>query len=151
MKIVRYHYPRPALARSAFLNPWAGFETEIDRLVSSALGSIVEEPVGGTFSHPRVDLYEDKDNFHYRVELPGLRREDVQVEMGDGVLTISGVRKSFGRDGANEQTTSFSRSVSVPARVQEDRVLARLEDGVLTVTLPKAEEVKPKRIAIQVK
>ncbi len=45
----------------------------------------------------------------------------------------------------------FSRSVSVPARVQDDKILAKFEDGILTVTLPKAEEVKPKRVAIQVK
>lgn len=152
MRIVRYQYPRTSVARSAFLNPWAGFENEIDRLVTSAFGSLLGEgTVESTLTHPRVDLYEDKDNFHYRVELPGLKREDIQVEMGDGVLTVSGTRKSFKRDGAAEQTASFTRSVSVPARVQDDRIVAKYEDGVLTVTLPKAEEVKPKRIAIQVK
>lgn len=152
MRIVRYHYPRTTVARTAFMNPWAGFEQEIDRLVSSAFSSVLGEGTSeSTLAHPRVDLYEDKDHFHYRVELPGLKREDIQLEMGDGVLTLSGTRKRFERDGAGEQTSAFSRSVSVPARVQEDRINAKYEDGVLTVTLPKAEEVKPKRIAIQVK
>jgi HSP20 family protein len=152
MRIVRYQYPRTTVARSAFLNPWAGFESEIDRMVTSAFGSLLGEGTTETaLSHPRVDLYEDKDHFHYRVELPGLKRDDVHVEMGDGVLSVSGTRKGFTHDGATEQTASFSRSVSVPARVQEDKILAKYEDGVLTVTLPKAEEVKPKRIAIQVK
>ncbi len=151
MRIVRYQYPH-SVARSAFMNPWAGFEQEIDRLVSSAFGSLLGEgATESALTHPRVDLYEDKDHFHYRVELPGLKREDIQVEMGDGVLTVSGTRKGFQRDGAGEQTSSFTRSVSVPARVQEDKIVARHEDGVLTVTLPKAEEIKPKRIAIQVK
>lgn len=152
MRIVRYQYPRTAVARSAFLNPWAGFESEIDRLVTSAFGSLLGEGTTGTaLSHPRVDLYEDKDHFHYRVELPGLKREDIGVEVGDGVLSVSGTRKGFKSDGAAEQSTSFTRSVSVPARVQEDKILAKYEDGILTVTLPKAEEVKPKRIAVQVK
>jgi HSP20 family protein len=152
MRIIRYQYPRTTVARSAFMNPWAGFETEIDRLVTSAFGSLLGEGTTETvLSHPRVDLYEDKDHFHYRVELPGLKREDVQVEMGDGVLSVSGTRKGFTRDGAAEQSSAFSRSVSVPAHVQEDKILAKYEDGVLTVTLPKAEEVKPKRVAIQVK
>jgi HSP20 family protein len=71
--------------------------------------------------------------------------------MGDGVLTLSGSRKSFGADGTAEKSSEFSRTVSVPARVQEDKVAARYEDGVLTVTLPKAEEAKPKRVAIQIK
>lgn len=152
MRIVRYQYPRTTVARSAFLNPWAGFESEIDRLVTSAFGSLLGEGTTETaLSHPRVDLYEDKESFHYRVELPGLKRDDVQVEMGDGVLSVSGTRKGFARDGSPGPSTSFSRSVSVPARVQEDKILAKYEDGVLTVTLPKAEEVKPKRVAIQVK
>lgn len=102
-------------------------------------------------SHPRVDFYDDKDNFHFRAELPGLKREDIHVELGEGVLTVSGSRKSFAANGEGEQTAKFSRSISVPSRVQDDKISARYEDGVLTVTLPKAEEVKPKRVAVQVK
>lgn len=152
MRIVRYQYPRTSPARSAFLNPWTNLEDEIDRLVGSAFGSFLGEgTTEAVFSHPRVDLYEDKESFHYRVELPGMKREDIQLEMGEGVLTVSGSRKGFKQDGSIEKSTSFSRSVSVPARVQEDHILAKYEDGILTVTLPKAEEVKPKRIAIQVK
>lgn len=152
MRIIRYQYPRTSVARPAYLNPWVGFEDEIDRLVNSAFGAIADEgSTEAALSHPRVDLYEDKDAFHYRVELPGLKREDIHVEMGDGLFSISGTRRTFKRDGAAEGTTSFSRSVSVPARVQDDKILAKFEDGILTVTLPKAEEVKPKRVAIQVK
>lgn len=152
MRIVRYHYPRTAAPRPTFFSPWAGFETELDRMMNAALGSLLpaNEPAAA-LEHPRVDLYEDKDNFHFRAELPGLKREDIQVEMGEGVLTLSGSRTSFGADGEARQATRFSRSVSVPARVQDDRISARYENGILTVSLPKAEEVKPKRIAIQVK
>ncbi len=153
MRLVHYTHPRSLTARDAFSSPWAaGFQDEIDRVMNSALsnffGEAVGAPVGG---QPRVDLYEDKENFHFRAELPGLKREDIQVEAGDGVLTISGTRRSFSENGKDERKTEFSRSVSVPARIEEGRITARYADGILTVTLPKAEEIKPKRIAVQVK
>jgi HSP20 family protein len=152
MRIVRYQHPRMTMPRPTFLNPWAGFEPEIDRMMHAALTEFLPESLAaGTLAHPRADLYEDKDNFHFRVELPGLKRENIHLEMGDGVLNLSGSRETFATNGESKETTQFSRSVSVPARVQEDKIAARYEDGVLTVTLPKAEEVKPKRIAIQVK
>lgn len=152
MRIIRYQQPRTVAPRFAFTSPWAGLEDEIDRFVGTAFSSLFSDAeVGTTLAHPRVDLYEDKDNFHFRAELPGLKREDIHVEMGDGVLTLSGTRKAFASDGSEERTSEFSRTVSVPSRVQEDKIVARYEDGVLTVTLPKAEEAKPKRVAIQVK
>jgi HSP20 family protein len=152
MRIVRYQHPRALAHRNFFTSPWAGIEDEIDRALDTAFTSFMSDAApAGAFAHPRVDLYEDKDNFHFRAELPGLKREDIQVEMGDGVLTLSGVRKGFAADGKQERNVEFSRTISVPTRVQEDKIQARYEDGVLTVSLPKAEEVKPKRIAIQVK
>jgi HSP20 family protein len=152
MRIIRYQQPSTLAPRFSFGSPWAGLEDEIDRFVGTAFsGLFTDTNAESTLAHPRVDLYEDKDNFHFRAELPGLKREDIHLEMGDGVLTLSGTRKSFGVDGSAERTSEFSRTVSVPARVQEDKIAARYEDGILTVTLPKAEEAKPKRIAIQVK
>lgn len=152
MRIVRYHHPRSLAPRAAFVSPWGSFEDEVDRLLGSALSTLASgEPAGSLLAHPRADLYEDKDNFYFRAELPGLKKEDIRVEVGDGVLTVSGERKGFAADGQAQRTSEFSRSVSVPARVQDDRINARYEDGVLTVALPKAEEVKPKRIAVQVK
>lgn len=152
MRIIRYQHPRSMVPRFSFASPWTGLEDEIDRFVGTAFSSVFADARTDTdLAHPRVDLYEDKDNFYFRGELPGLKREDIHLEVGDGVLTLSGTRKSFGRDGTAERTSEFSRSLSVPARVQEDKIAAHYEDGVLTVTLPKAEEIKPKRIAIQVK
>jgi HSP20 family protein len=152
MRIIRYQHPRTLAPRASFANPWASFEDEIDRVLNATFSSFFSDG-GGTASplHPRADFYEDKDNFYLRAELPGLKKDDIGVELGDGVLTVSGSRKGFGADGQAESTSEFSRSISVPARVQEDRINARYEDGVLTVTLPKAEESKPKRVAVQVK
>jgi HSP20 family protein len=152
MRIIRYQHPRSLAPRATFVNPWAGFEDEVDRVLNATFSSLLPEAgVGPQAFHPRADLFEDKDNFYLRAELPGLKKEDIRVELGEGVLTVSGTRKGFGTDGQAESNTEFSRSVSVPARVQEDQINARYEDGVLTVSLPKAEEVKPKRVAVQVK
>jgi len=151
MRIIRYQHPRTLAPRASFANPWASFEDEIDRVLNATFSSLLTDTDAGLSLHPRADLYEDKDSFFLRAELPGLKKEDIRVELGDGVLTVFGSRKGFAADGQAESTSEFSRSVSVPARVQEDHINARYEDGVLTVTLPKAEEVKPKRVAVQVK
>ncbi|MDE3084270.1 MAG: Hsp20/alpha crystallin family protein [Verrucomicrobiota bacterium] len=126
-------------------SPWAGLESEIDRLFETAL-NIMPSPSGSRFS---VDLYEDKDNTYVRAELPGVTRDDINVEMVEGYLTINAVRKQ--KAGESEQSFSFSRSVSIPEAVHADKVSAAYENGVLTVTLPKKEEAKAKKIAVAVK
>jgi len=152
MRIIRYESPRALAPRLAWQNPWAGLENEIDRMMNAAFTDFLPEVVpAAALSHPRIDLYEDKDNFHFRAELPGLKKEDIHIELTEGVLTLSGTRSSYAASGEATRTSQFSRSVSVPSRVQVDRITARYEDGVLTVTLPKAEEVKPRKIEIQVK
>jgi len=152
MKVIRYQNPLISVRPARYVNPWSGLEDEIDQAMNSAFSNFWgDTSPAAEFAHPRVDLYEDKENFHVRAELPGLKRDDIQVELGEGVLTLTAERKSFGSDGEAKESSRFSRSLSVPARVQEDKIAARYEDGILTVTLPKAEEVKPKRIAVQVK
>ncbi len=151
MRIVQYYRPRSLTPRSFFDSPLGSFENEIHRAMDAALSGFLDDTSFTGATHPRVDLFEDKDHFHFRAELPGMKKEDIHVELGEGVLTLSGSRKTYAADGKQEQQSEFSRSVSVPTRVQEDKIAARYEDGVLTVTLPKAEEVKPKRVAVQVK
>ena len=149
MRLVRYTYPNyrslaPAwgsLARS----PWAGLESEIDRLFETALGDFATE------TRFPVDLYEDKDNTFVRAELPGVNRDDINVEVVDDYLTITAARKTTAADGKGEESFSFSRSVSLNDAVQADKVGATYENGVLTVTLPKREEAKPKKISVAVK
>ena len=150
--IIHYTNPRGTslLPSLGFANggPWAGLENDIDRLFESALSGFAA-PVFD--NHFPVDLYEDKDSTYVRAELPGVKREDINVEMVDGYLTISATRKSPAGEGKGEETFSFSRSVSVPENVQNDKVTAACENGVLTVTLPKQEEAKPKKITVAVK
>jgi HSP20 family protein len=149
MRLVRYTYPSyrtlaPAtggLARS----PWSGLETEIDRLFETSFRDFNGTATAGQFP---VDLYEDANNTYVRAELPGVNRDDISVEMANGYLTLAATRKTG--EGENANTASFSRSVSIAEEIDTAKVAAAYENGVLTVTLPKREEAKPKKITVTV-
>ena len=84
-----------------------------------------------------------------------MRREDIEISLHDGTLTISGERKSESSNGEEAERTEryigkFRRSITLPARVDANKVSASYRDGILTVTLPKAEEAKPKQIQVNV-
>lgn len=146
MRLIRYTQPysrahSPAFARS----PWAGLEEQMDRLFEAALG---ETAAVGAAGFP-VDLYEDGAATYVRAELPGVNRADIGVELVDGTLQISAKRSR--KAGGAEQTTHFSRALTVPeGAVQADKISAAYENGVLTVTLPKREEAKPRKISVSV-
>ncbi len=83
-----------------------------------------------------------------------MRKEDIELSLHDGILTISGERKDEGAEGDKTARTErfvgrFRRSISLPTRVDGNNVNATYQDGILTVTLPKAEEVKPKQIQVK--
>jgi HSP20 family protein len=142
------------------MNPWSAFERlpslrdELNRLFDFAL------PVrdSGLFSGwtPALDVYDEKDNFVVKAELPGMKKEDIQISLHEGVLTISGERKQERETKEGETFRSeryfgrFQRSVTLPAMVNANAVKATYKDGVLTIDLPKAEEAKPKHIAVNV-
>ncbi len=150
MRIVRYTYPthRSLAQLSQARSPWSGLETEIDRLFETALRDF-----GGAASpdHFPVDIYEDADNTYVRAELPGVNRDDINVEMAEGYLTIAATRKNPGAKDEDAAAFSFSRSVHIADEVDSAKVAATYENGVLTVTLPKREEAKPKKITVSVK
>src|SRR5271154_4591697 len=129
MRITRYIQPAsrgfaPLLSFSR--NPWTGLESEINRLFETALTDFRGGSAARQFP---VDLYEDKDHTYVRAELPGVNREDIKVEMADGLLTITATRKNPANNGKGEESFSFSRSVSVPEAVQADQVAAAYENG----------------------
>jgi len=103
-----------------------------------------------------VDLFEDKDNFVLRAELPGMKKEDIDLSLHDGSLSISGERQSEDKYQDAEVYRAerffgrFQRTISVPAPVSADKIKAQYKDGILTVTLPKTEEAKPKHIEVKV-
>ena len=105
---------------------------------------------------PALDVHEDKDSFIVRTELPGLKREDIEVSLHEGTLAISGERKaetvSEGTEVHRQERFygKFQRALTLPTPVAADKIKAQYKDGVLTVTLPKVEEAKPKQIDISV-
>jgi HSP20 family protein len=105
---------------------------------------------------PALDLYEDKDNFVVKAELPGMKREDIEVSLHEGSLSISGERKSEEKHADAEVYRTerffgrFQRTVTLPTPVAAAKVKAAYKDGVLTITLPKTEEAKPKQIEVNV-
>lgn len=93
-----------------------------------------------------ADFYEDEANYHARVELPGVKKEDVKVELEKDLLSISYAKKTEGEK--RSESVSYSRSLRVPEGIDAEKISAKLEDGVLTVTLPKAEGAKRREIAV---
>ena len=155
MKIIRYQ-------NSPCYNPASSFTSlrdEMDRLFDAAFPALSSlQRDGGFLGDFPVDLYQEKDSYVVRAELPGFRKEDLNVEVADGILTVTGHQKTETKgdpkNGDAKVTTQerrVSRSISLPDHVRTDKIQAGYENGVLTVTLPKSEEVKPKQIAIEVK
>jgi len=97
--------------------------------------------------------HQSSDNVIAVVELPGMRKEDIDISLHDGTLTISGERKRESRGGEKAERTeryvgAFRRSITLPTRVDASKVSETYKDGILKVTLPKAEEAKPKQIQV---
>jgi HSP20 family protein len=105
---------------------------------------------------PPVDILESRDGFLLRVELAGMKREDFNLEVKDGTLTLSGERKfEEAADGVQyhrveRASGKFGRSFSLPQLVKSEDIKATYRDGILEIHVPKAEEAKPKQIAINV-
>jgi HSP20 family protein len=106
---------------------------------------------------PAIDVLEKEDKFVVKVELPGVNEEDVNVSVAGGTLTIEGEKKTEseiknkGYYYSETSYGSFSRSITIPSTVDASKIEANYDKGVLEITLPKAPEVKPKKIAVAIK
>ncbi|HXA09652.1 MAG TPA: Hsp20/alpha crystallin family protein [Chthoniobacterales bacterium] len=128
------------------------------------MNSLFDLPATGNFARqaqlfsgwaPALDLHQNNDNVVAIVELPGMRKEDIDISLHDGMLTIAGERQSSTSDGENAERTErfsgkFRRSITLPTRVDAGKVTASYKDGILTVTLPKVEEAKPKKVEVTI-
>jgi HSP20 family protein len=147
MSLIKYRNPE--------LDTWSPLSglRDLSRLFDAFSGRQPES--FGDWS-PALDAFEDKDKYVVSVEVPGLNKQDLNVVVHDGVLTISGERKSEkdSKEGTVHRTEryygKFSRSVSLPSAVKADQVSAAYKDGVLTVEVPKADEAKPKNIEVKI-
>jgi len=107
---------------------------------------------------PSVDVEETDKEFNIKAEMPGVKKEDVHVTYDNGLLTIKGEKKEEKTDGNKGKKHrkecfygSFSRSFTLPESIKLDEIDASYKKGVLTLTLPKSEEVKPKSTEIEIK
>jgi HSP20 family protein len=128
----------------------------MDRLFNDAFTRPLSSN-GGAWSVPAVDMYQTDNDVVIKAALPGIRAEEVQINVTGEMLTIKGEVKQEeekeGREKAyhlrEQRWGIFERSISLPTEVDADKAKADFENGVLTVTLPKAEKVKPKSITIK--
>ena len=149
-------WQRPELASWPTVGRLFGLRDELDRLFETSFGDLARAPQLLGVWNPAVDLFQDKDNVIVKAELPGMKKEDIQVSLHDGVLSISGERKSEAKfEEAETYRTErfvgrFQRALMLPTQVNAAKVAAAYKDGVLTITLPKAEEAKPKQIEVKI-
>ena len=152
MKLMRYQ--RPELETWSPFDRLTSLRDEINRLFGASLPGFDLEPVSNWA--PALDVFQDKDNVIVKAELPGMKKEEIEITLLEGTLTLSGERK-YEEEHKEEDTFrrerfygKFRRSVALPVPVDTAKVKAAYRDGVLTVTLPKAEEAKPRQIQVTV-
>jgi HSP20 family protein len=128
----------------------------MDRLFDDAFTRPINLRDGG-WSAPAVDMYQTDDEVVVKVALPGFKADEVQINVTGDVLSLRGElkREQEEKDKAwhirEHRWSSFERSVALPTQVKEDGANADFENGILTISLPKAEEVKPKTISVKAK
>lgn len=136
------------------MTTYTPLERQIDRFLNEVLGTANGS---ATAWSPRCNVYEDANGFSVQAALPGVDPKTVSTVVDEGVLTISSERK----DAPEEESRTyyvreigscpFARSFRLPTNVDTEKVSASYKDGVLTIDLPKKEEAKPRRIAIETK
>jgi HSP20 family protein len=141
----------PAVVRFDPFRDITSLRDEMNRLFSRTIGE--GSPAGSAWT-PAVDIFDASDAILLKAELPGLAADDIDIEVDDNVLTLKGERRfedrvEEGRYYRLERAYGqFQRSVTLPQGVKADEISASFDQGVLTVRVPKADEVKPRKIAV---
>ncbi len=131
----------------------ASLQDEVERAFRQAFGDRGSASPAGAFS-PALDVEETEEAFTLHIELPGVDPEHVEVSLEENVLTIAGERRFYDEREAEgfrrieRHFGRFHRAVRLPDRVNAEGVTAGYRDGLLTITVPKAEEAKPRRIQV---
>jgi HSP20 family protein len=143
MKLIRYDYPT-----------WPS-RTDYNRVLTglpafSRLTSVFDTLLNGASwtGSPAVDLYEDDSHYYIKVELPGVKKDDLNVSVKDAVVSIAAKRVEKTKETEAAATTEFTRSLSVPEGADSTKLAAAYENGVLTLIVPKQEARKPRRITV---
>jgi len=139
---------------SRALRPVA-FNGSLERLMDSMFEEFLAPQESG-ISSPRMNVIENDQGFVVEADMPGVAREDIKLSVDNRRVSIEGEvkRESTQKDGQNllhseRLVSKFSRSFTLPAAVDENRAEARLENGVLRLTLPRKEAAQPKKITVQ--
>ncbi len=144
-----------------YLSRWEPFRdlvsawTDMDRFFNTYFGRYPEERDG--FWTPAIDIEENNGNIMVRAEIPGMKKEDIKVLVRDNMLSVSGERKQE-KETKNKTYHriercygKFVRNITLPSEVDAAKIKATYKDGVLNVTLPKPESIKPKEIDVEIK
>ena len=154
MSLIRYQTPDLSVWPS--FDRWANLRDELNSLFELPTANPGRQAQLFSGWTPALDLYQNNDNVVAVLEIPGMRKEDIDISLHDGMLTIAGERQaSANAEGDNAErserfTGKFRRSITLPTRVDAGKVSASYKEGILTVTLPKAEEAKPKKVEVTI-
>jgi HSP20 family protein len=142
----------PRLAWGSPLSHIDQVRRDMDRLVAALSGRLPGSSDSGVF--PAMNITQDADNYYVRAELPGVKADEISISAVKNKLSLAGRRDtSAGIEDASYHRTereegSFNRSIGLPGEIDTSRISAKHSHGILTITLPKREETKPRKIAI---
>jgi HSP20 family protein len=154
MSLVRWN---PARELATWPSDLFGIQREMNKMFDGVFRGTGDEDYSFSSWTPAVDIAEHDDEYLVKVELPGVNKDEVKLTLENNILTIRGEKKqeketkkeNYHR--VERSYGSFQRSFTLPAAVKSDKIDASYKDGILTVSLPKAEEAKPKQIEVKVK
>ena len=143
------------VARGNHTDPFEMAQRDFDHLLGRLFNGSPTAQDGGRLAPYGVDIREDQDHFYVEAELPGFKKDDVEITLENQTLTIAAERREDKREEKKGELLlherryrRFLRSFTLPPTVDEQSVNAKLADGVLTVTLNKREETKPRKITV---
>ena len=136
--------------------PGVSRRESFDKTVNNLFNSLFDQNINSTTVNknwPRIDIEENNDSFLITAELPGINKEDVKIEVDNNILTISGEKTKEEDDSRTlirkeTQSGEFSRAFSLPEAANTEEISASFKNGILTLTVPKAEKEKIRKIAI---
>jgi HSP20 family protein len=150
--IYRRFYNYPGTRVSSVFEELDRMRRQLDRVFDADAGT----PGGllGSGVFPQINLTEDAERFYLRAELPGVKADEIQMQATGKNLSISGERKIESENEGvryhrrEREAGKFSRIIAMPTDIDPDRIEAKMENGILTIRVPKAEAVKPRQITI---
>lgn len=145
-----------SLARWDPFRDLEALQEDVNRLFQDTMARPRREAPASRVWAPPVDVAEDDDQIAVKVELPGMKKEDIDIELTGDTLTIRGERKFENEEKRDKYVRvervygRFQRSFTVGVPIKADELKAAYKDGILEITIPKAEEVKPKKVEVNV-